>query len=83
SDGSNLEWLGQFSVLRLGLIDIQTAHAQQTGQKDQKTPKGQTGQTGPSSASDPLQSLQKLTADITRLMAADANKLDWHCNLPA
>jgi serine/threonine protein kinase/uncharacterized MAPEG superfamily protein len=71
SDSSNLEWLGQFSVLRLGLIDIQTAHAQQTGQ------------TGASSTPDPRQSLRKLTADMARLMAADANKLEWHCNLPA
>ena len=71
TDNSNLDWLGQFSVLRLGLIDIQTAHAQQMGQ------------TGPKSAPDPRQSLQKLTIDMARLIAADANKLDWHCNLPA
>ena len=68
SDNSNLEWLGQFSVLRLGLIDIQTADAQQTGATN---------------APDPRPVLQKLTADAARLAAADANKLEWHCNLPA
>ncbi len=83
SDGSNLDWLGQFSVLRLGLIDIQTAHAQQTGQASQTGQTSQTSQTGPSSAPDPRQSLQQLRADIARLMAADADKLEWHCNLPA